>query len=144
MQRDKFSNAWLQALPGSGSCLSSAEFSEAGAAALQLPSPACLEKLGQTVRGRRVVDLNGEVVQATALPGDHWRKCHDKFRMMVHRLCVWAGLDCEVEVFNLFAGSITQGGLSRTVRGRKIQSLSPIFASLSPMRTTWSHQACTR
>ena len=125
MQRDKCSSAWLQALPGPDSCLSSAEFSEAGAAALQLPSPACLEKLGQTVRGRQVVDPYGEVVQATALPGDHWRKRHDKFKMMVHRLCVWAGLDCEVEVFNLFAGSIPQEGLSRMERGRKLQSIVP-------------------
>ena len=125
MQRDKCSSAWLQALPGPDSSLTSAEFAEAGAAALQLPSPACLEKLGQTVRGRQVVDLYGEVVQATALPGDHWRKRHDKFKMMVHRLCVWAGLDCEVEVFNLFAGSIPQEGLSRMERGRKIQSIVP-------------------
>ena len=72
-----------------------------------------------------MVDLYGEVVQATALPGDHWRKRHDKFKMMVQRLCVWAGLDCEVEVFNLFAGSIPQEGLSRMERGRKIQSIVP-------------------
>ena len=44
---------------------------------------------------------------------------------MVHRLCVWAGLDCEVEVFNLFAGSIPQEGLSRMERGRKLQSIVP-------------------
>ena len=72
-----------------------------------------------------MVDPHGEVVQATALPGDHWRKRHDKFKMMVHRLCVWAGLDCEVEVFNLFAGSIPQEGLSRMERGRKLQSIVP-------------------
>ena len=57
--------------------------------------------------------------------GDHWRKRHDKFKMMVHRLCVWAGLDCEVEVFNLFAGSIPQEGLSRMERGRKLKSIVP-------------------
>ena len=65
MQRDNCSNAWLQALPSSDTCLSNAEFSEAGAAALQLPSPACMEKLGQTVGGRQAVDPHGEVVQAT-------------------------------------------------------------------------------
>ena len=72
-----------------------------------------------------MVDLYGEVVQATALPGDHWRKRHDKFKMMVQRLCVWSGLDCEVEVFNLFAGSIPQEGLSRMEKGRKLQSIVP-------------------
>ena len=128
MQRDKCSSAWLQALPGPDSSLSSSEFSEACAAALQLPSPACQDKLGHVVRGRQVVDLYGEVVQATALPGDHWRKRHDKFKMMIQRLCVWSGLDCEVEVFNLFAGSIPQEGLSRMGRGRKIQSIVPDLA----------------
>ena len=44
---------------------------------------------------------------------------------MLQRLCVWSGLDCEVEVFNLFAGSIPQEGLSRMERGRKIQSIVP-------------------
>ena len=133
MQRDKCSSAWLQALPGPDSSLTSAEFSEAGAAALQLPSPACQEKLGQPVRGREVVDLYGEAVQAAALPGDHWRKRHDKYKMMVQRLCVWAGLDCEVKVFNLFAGSIPQEGLNRMERGRKLQSIVPDLRISLPM-----------
>ena len=47
LQRDKLSSAWLQALPGPDSSLSSAEFSEAAAAALCIPSPACLEKGGR-------------------------------------------------------------------------------------------------
>ena len=36
-----------------------------------------------------------------------------------------AGMDAEVEVFNLFAGSILQEGLSRMERGRKVQSIVP-------------------
>ena len=36
-----------------------------------------------------------------------------------------AGVDAEVEVFNLFAGSIPQEGLSRMERGRKVQSIVP-------------------
>ena len=125
MQRGKCSSAWLQALPCPDSSLTSARFTEAGAAALQLPSPACQEKVGQPVRGREAVDLYGEVVQAAALPGDHLRRRHDKFKLMVQRLCIWAGLECEVEVFNLFAGSIPQEGLSRMERGRKMQSIVP-------------------
>ena len=81
LQRDKLSSAWLQSLPGPDSSLSSAEFSEAAAAALCMPSPACLEKLGQTIRRRQVVDLFGEAVQSTITVGDHsegeslfWRK----------------------------------------------------------------------
>ena len=40
-QRDKMSSAWLQALPGNDNHLSNAEFAEAAAANLCLPSPAC-------------------------------------------------------------------------------------------------------
>ena len=35
------------------------------------------------------------------------------------------GLEAEVRVFNLFAGSIPQEGLSRMERGRKVQSIVP-------------------
>ena len=40
-------------------------------------------------------------------------------------MCQWAGLEAEVEVFNLFAASIPQEGLSRMERGRKVQSIVP-------------------
>ena len=125
LQRDKMSSAWTQALPGPDSSLTSAEFTEACAAALALPSPACAEKLGQTVKGQLVVDLYGDVVQSTPLPGNHWRKRHDKSKMLLQRLCLWGGLDCDVEVFNLFAGVIPQEGLSRMEKGRKLQSIVP-------------------
>ena len=125
LQRDKLSSAWLQALPGPDSNLTSAEFSEAAAAALCLPSPASMERLGQVVRGRQVVDLYGETVLSTTLTGDHFRKRHDAYKMRLFRLCQWAGLDTEVEVFNLFSGVIPQSGLSRMERGRKIQSIVP-------------------
>ena len=93
LQRDKLSSAWLQSLPGPDSSLTSAEFSEAAAAALCLPSPACLEKLGQIIRGRQVVDLFGETVQSTITVGDHYRKRHDAFKMRLYQMCQWAGLE---------------------------------------------------
>ena len=125
LQRDKLSAAWLQALPGPETTLTSAEFSEAAAAALCLPSPACVERLGQVIRGAQVVDLYGEAVQCTITTGDHYRKRHDAFKMRLFQMCQWAGMDAEVEVFNLFAGSIPQEGLSRMERGRKVQSIVP-------------------
>ena len=70
LQRDKLSSAWLQALPGPDSSLTSAELAEASAAALCLPSPACMGKLGGRVTGRDVVDLYGDTVQSAKLPGD--------------------------------------------------------------------------
>ena len=45
--------------------------------------------------------------------------------MRLFQMCQWAGLEAEVEVFNLFAGSIPQEGLSRMERGRKVQSIVP-------------------
>ena len=125
LQRDKLSAAWLQALPGPDTSLSSAEFSEAAAAALCLPSPACSDRLGHVIRGAQVVDLYGESVLCTITSGDHYRKRHDSYKMRLLQLCQWAGVDAEVEVFNLFAGSIPQEGLSRMERGRKVQSIVP-------------------
>ena len=52
-----------------------------------------------------MVDLYGEALQCTVTTGDHFRKRHDAFKMKLLRMCQWAGLDAEVEVFNLFAGS---------------------------------------
>ena len=125
LQRDKLSSAWLQTLPGPDTKLTSAEFSEAAAAALCLPSPACMEKIGQVIRGRQVVDLFGEAVQSTITTGDHYRKRHDAYKMRLFQMCQWAGLDAEIEVFNLLAGSIPQDGLNRMERGRKVQSIVP-------------------
>ena len=125
LQRDKLSSAWLQSLPGPDTKLTSAEFSEAAAAALCIPSPACMEKLGQVIRGRQVVDLFGEAVQSTITTGDHYRKRHDAYKMRLFQMCQWAGLEAEVEVFNLLAGSIPQEGLNRMERGRKVQSIVP-------------------
>ena len=87
LQRDKLSSAWLQALPGPDTRLTSAEFSEAAAAALCIPSPACRDKLGQAIRGRQVVDLFGEAVQSTITTGDHYRKRHDTYKMRLFQMC---------------------------------------------------------
>ena len=108
LQRDKLSAAWLQALPGQETSLTSAKFSEAAAAAFCLPSPACADRLGQVIRGAEVVDLYGETVQCTITTGDHYRKRNDSYKMRLLQMCQWAGMDAEVEVFNLFAGWITQ------------------------------------
>jgi hypothetical protein len=45
-QRDKLSTAWLLALPLPHTALSTKEFSEAAAASLCLPSPACQDRVG--------------------------------------------------------------------------------------------------
>ena len=70
-QRDKISSSWLLALPGGDSNLSNAEFSEAAASNLCLPSPACKDRLGEAIKGRSKIDLYGDNIQSASLPGDH-------------------------------------------------------------------------
>ena len=119
------SSSWLLALPGPHLGLSNEEFVEAAANNLCLPSPACLDRLGETVRGNKKIDLNGDNVQSAPLPGDHWRKRHDLIKNTLHQLCNWSNLPCEVEVFNLFSRCIPQEGLSRIEKDRDRQGLVP-------------------
>ena len=126
-QRDKISSSWLLALPGADSTLSNSEFSEAAATNLCLPSPVCSGRVGDTVKGQKKLDMYGDTIQATNLPGDHWRQRHDQIKFVIGRLCIWAGVPCELEVFNLFSGLIPQEGLARIDRERQRQSMVPDF-----------------
>ena len=63
--------------------------------------------------GRVTVGEYGDNIQATALPGDHWRRRHNFILQLLHRMCRWAGLPAEMEVFNFFSGLLRQEGLSR-------------------------------
>ena len=76
-QRDKVSAAWLLTIPGPDTSLTNAEFSEAAASNLCLPSPACAGRIGETVKGRITIDPYGDNLQSTPLPGDHWRRRHN-------------------------------------------------------------------
>ena len=132
-QKDKISSAWLLALPGPDTSLTSAEFSEAAAASLCLPSPACVGRVGEVIGGNVKVDEYGDNVQASALPGDHWRLRHDNLKFLLYRLCVWAGLRVELEVFNLFSREIPQQGLARIDSARQRQSMVPDMKITLPM-----------
>ena len=124
-QRDKVSSAWLLALPGHESTLSNVEFAEAAAANLCLPSPACAGRVGEVIRGRVTVDVYGDNIQATSLPGDHWRKRHNSILHLLHRMCMWAGVPADMEVFNLFSHLVRQEGLSRIESARQRQTMVP-------------------
>ena len=133
-QRDKVSSAWVLAIPGHETSLNNAEFAEAAAANLCLPSPACAGRLGEVIRGRVKVDAYGDNIQATSLCGDHWRKRHNGILHLLHRMCMWAGLPAEMEVFNLFSHLVRQDGLSRVERNRQRQSLVPDMRVSLPHR----------
>ena len=55
-QRDKLTTAWLHLLPGSHSSPSSKVFREGLAMVLCLPSPACRDRVGQSI-GEAKVDI---------------------------------------------------------------------------------------
>ena len=133
------SSAWLLAIPGHETSLSNAEFAEAAAANLCLPSPACAGRLGEVVRGRVTVDAYGDNIQATGLCGDHWRKRHDYIKHLLYRMCMWAGLPAEMEVFNLFSHLVRQEGLSRVEQNRQRQSMLPDMRIGLPHRDGTSH-----
>ena len=133
-QRDKVSSAWLLAIPGYETSLSNAEFAEAAATNLCLPSPACAGRVGETVRGRTKVDAHGDNIQSSPLIGDHWRKRHDGILHLLHRLCMWSGLPAEMEVFNLFSHLVRQQGLSRLEQIKQRQSMTPDMRIALPHR----------
>ena len=51
-----------------------------------------------------MVNIFGKAVQSTITTGDHYRKRHDAYKMQLFQMYQWAGLEAEVEVFNLLAG----------------------------------------
>ena len=126
-QRDKHSAAWLLCLPTPDTSFSAAEFAEACAALLCLPSPACASRVGVPVPGRERVCVWGDTVNNSAMRGDGWRVRHDAVKLRLRGLLTWAGIPSTCEVFNLFADCIPQDGLNRLERGRRRQGLVPDF-----------------
>ena len=121
--RDKQTSAWLLRLSG----LSGAEFAEAAATLLCLPSPACASRVGEKVRGWQKIDIFGDSVRSAKLAGDGFRKRHDAAKDLLYKQLNLAGMTAECEVFNLFAREIPQEGLARIERGRTRQSIVPDF-----------------
>ena len=104
---DKLSGAWLLALPGSSTGLSSPVFCEAVAAHLCLPSPAVLGSgwVGKTL-GRRggVIDPYGDtIMNCSEIPGDSWRHRHDTGKMAITTECYDSKLPIDCEVYGLFS-----------------------------------------
>ena len=131
--RDKLSSSWLQCLPGPEG-LTKQAFTEALSSLLCMPSPACRDRVGASV-GKKTVDIFGDSVMSEVLPGDHWRIRHDKMKMKIHSLCIWARLPVTVEVWSLFAHLIPQQALNRMERGRKRQAIVPDFRIEMPCAT---------
>ena len=85
--------------------------------------------------GKKTVDIFGDSIMSEILPGDHWRIRHDKVKMAIHSLCVWARLPVTVEVWGLFSHLIPAEALTRMERGRKRQAIVPDFRLEMPSPT---------
>ena len=133
-QLDKLSTAWLLSLPGAHSGLSSNVFREAVCANLCLPSPACRDRVGESI-GRARVDQYGDQVMAAQLAGDTWRIRHDSIKTEINRLLMWCSMPSTCEVFGLFSHLIPQEGLNRLERGRERQGMVPDFLIEVPCET---------
>ena len=87
--------------------------------------PCTCGALGQSIAGKthnrgalagtpRVLDAYGNNLNSVAL-GDHYRTRHDGVKRVIPQLCRWAGVECDTEVYNLFAGllsHVAQEGLA--------------------------------
>ena len=62
------------------------------------------QDIGET--GRKI-DAFGHQLLAANLPGDHWRKRHDKCKLFLYKLMQWAKMECSCEVYNEFARFIS-------------------------------------
>ena len=114
-------------LPRPSCTLSNEEFSEATAALLCRPSPACASRVGERFGRGKVIDQWGDEVVNCTMQGDGWRRRHDALKLLLRKLLVWSGIPVMCEVFNLFASCIPQEGLNRIEMGRKRQGLVPDF-----------------
>ena len=103
------------------------DFSEAALTHLCLPSPASASRGGETIRGRKKINIFGDNLRSATLKGDGYRKRHDLVKNFLFRKLRTAGVQTECEVFNLFAREIPQEGLSRIERGRTRQTMVPDF-----------------
>ena len=96
---EKISVAWLLALSGHDTGLSSPVFTQAMAAHLCLHSPAVGWVGKVTVRDGDVIDKFGDaIINCKHLPGDTWRARHDTGKLAIVNECINANLvhDCEV------------------------------------------------
>ena len=128
-QRDKLSSAWLLSLPGGGETLTNEEFTTTAAVNLCLPPPCVAGREGELIRGQGLrqitIDKHGDTVQATNIPGDHFRQRHDLLKITMFNMCKWAGLKAKVEAYNVFSRLIPQRELARYEKNRQRQAIIP-------------------
>ena len=132
--RDKLTTCWLLALPGPHTCLTTSIFREGLAMVLCLPSPACRDRVGERIGGRRV-DPFADALRCEALPGDGWRTRHDRHKQEIMRLLGWCGVVASCEVTGLFAHLVPQEDRGRGEVQEARQVMVPDFRLELPATT---------
>ena len=124
--RDKLKTSWLLALPGPHTSLTHAIFQEGLAIVLCLPSPACRDRVGDKIGGRRV-DMFGDALSCKALAGDGWQTRHDRHKNKIMRMLGWSGIVATCEVTGLFAHLVPQEERGRNEVQEARQVMVPDF-----------------
>ena len=124
--RDKLTTSWLLSFPGPHTGLSMPVFREGIAMVLCLPSPACMDRVGERVGDSRV-DLFGDNVLCQSLPGDGWRIRHDRIKTELMSMMRWSGMVATCEVWGLFKHLVPQEDLSRAEVNKQRQVMIPDF-----------------
>ena len=132
--RDKLTTSWLLALPGPHTSLTNTIFQEGLAMVLCLPSPACRDRVGESIGGRKV-DMFGDALRCKALAGDGWRTRHDRHKLEIMRMLGWCGVVATCEVTGLFAHLVPQEDRAREELHEPRQVMVPDFRLELPAAT---------
>ena len=124
--RDKLTNAWLLSLPGPHTARSSPIFKEGLAMVLCLPSPPCVDRVGERI-GDRKVDEFGDALRCKALAGGGWTIRHDRTKVEVRSMLDWSGILATCEVTGIWSPLLPQDALEREEVQRARQVIIPDF-----------------
>ena len=124
--RDKLSTAWLMALPGPDSSLTSPQFGEAMCLLLALPSLCCRDRVGEKV-GRRRVDLFGVAVLNENLEGGGFTRRHDTVKLELNSMAAYCGVNSVCEPYGIFGSLAPQQPLHRLQAGQARVVIRPDF-----------------
>ena len=102
---------------------------------LCLPSPACRDRVGERIGGRRV-DMFGDALRCKALAGDGWRTRHDRHKTEIMRMLGWSGMVATCEVTGLFAHLVPQEERAREGLQEARQVMVPDFRLELPASAT--------
>ena len=133
-QKDKLTTAWLLALPGAQSSLTTPIFKEGMAMVLCIPSPACKERVGEKIGSGRV-DLWGDSVKCQPLPGGSWTIRHDRTKAELMRMLGWSGIVATCEVGGLFQHLIPPAARDRVEIKNQSHVMVPDFRIQLPSST---------